>query len=154
MTRQQSAFGWDEFENYISKQFAVIDEQPWTKGLDPTQGIENYVQNVMKRVFRQSMSEHSRFNPFESGIDYRLQETPRQIIVHCPVPDETAPDAVRFYVSKRKLKIEHSGKSEEIVLPSDVDPSRSTAKLADGRLEVHMPKLQDIHPFQEIPIRS
>lgn len=154
--QQQPMIDWDEFEKHMIKQFPFMSGLNFPRDAKQYKDLgENYVQETMKRFFSSSMYPDSRFNPFAmSGIDYDLFETHRNIFVQCRLPKEASPVDMNFSVNKRKLKIAYSGKTEEVKLPNDVDPVRSSANYKDGILEIRMPKSRDRETFHDIVIRN
>jgi HSP20 family molecular chaperone IbpA len=155
--REQPLMNWDAFEKHMKKQFPFLSDSSWLKSVDqPLKRVENYVQKTMKSFFAgDPVSQQTSFNPSTANdIDYNMFETHHSLFVHCRIPEELPLNDVRYYVNKRKLKIEHSGKSKEIALTSTVNPSRATAKIKGGILEIRMPKSKDSEPFREIPIRD
>lgn len=155
MDRQPQMMDWDEFEKYMVKQFPFLTGGQWkTLGeqLDP---VEDYFKNVMKRFFKIPSYRHPYFNPFKNGgIDYDMFETHRSIFVQCRLPKETSPHDMNFSVNKRRLKIKHADKTQDILLSCDVDPSRSKATFKDGMLEIRLPKKRSPAPYHDIVIRD
>ncbi|GGG09845.1 hypothetical protein GCM10010916_28410 [Paenibacillus abyssi] len=147
---------WDEFEKFMIKQLPFLSGQASTDDTHQNNNaIGNYVQKVMKRFLNNPAINHPYLKPFTiNKIEYEMFETHRSIFVQCRVPKNASPYDMSFSVNKRKLKISHDGKTEEILLTSDVDSRRSTAKYKNGILEIRLPKRRQKEPFHEIAIHE
>lgn len=102
---------------------------------------------------------------FMRQIPVTMKEGDNQITVHAEVPGFKA-DEIKISAEARRLMIE--GKSEEakeetsdkvvfserssnrfcrsFTLPAEIDPSKVTASLKDGMLEIALPKVPERHP--------
>lgn len=140
---------WQEFRKSLLSQLPFNDKELSVKE------IGNFVQKTLKQYLPSSVLNISGMEPFGlSALDYDVFETHRSIFVRCRLPANASAKDIRFFASKRKLKIEYSGKAEEITLPSDVNTSRTIARTHNGVLEIRMPKINQAEPFREIFIRD
>lgn len=141
---------WKEFQKSLMKQI------PFAGGDWQGKGIESFVNKTLDRFLPKTLPLQSGLHNFlPSSLDYELFETHRSVFVRCKLPRGLTLTDVRLYGNRRKLKVEYSGNSEEIPLPSDVNSSRAIARHHGGILEIRMPKLgSESEPFREIFIRD
>lgn len=144
--RERKVTDWREFQQSLFKQI------PFSGGDWQGKGIESFVNKTLDRFLPKSLPFQSGLKSFlPSSLDYELFETHRSIFVRCKLPLGD----VRLYATRRKLKVQYNGNSEEIPLPSDVNTSRAIARHHGGILEIRMPKLgSESEPFREIFIRD
>jgi HSP20 family molecular chaperone IbpA len=143
------AMNWEEFQK------SLFHEMPFNVQEHNGKGIENFVQKTIDQYLPKSIRPQSGLHPFRTKtMDYDLFETHRSIFVRCRLSADMEAENVRFYANRRTLKIECADQSEEISLPSDVNPSRAIARSHEGVLEIRMPKSNDSEPFREIFIRE
>jgi HSP20 family protein len=144
--RRGPAMNWQEYQTSLFKHMPVDGSDLNIKS------IKNFVEKTIKNAMAMQPNFQSLLN---KDLDYRLFETHRFIFVRCRLPDGISLKSMRFYVKKSKLKIEYSGKSEEILLPSNVNENRIVARIQDGILEIRMPKSSgESETFHEIFIRE
>lgn len=143
------AMDWRKFQQNLLKQLSITDSGEYGKN------IEKFVQKSIRKMMPDSMPTlPSLNNLFSRPLDYEIFETHRSIFVRCRLPDNASPLQVRVFANRRKLKIAYRDKSEEIVLPSDVESSRTIARNHDGVVEIRMPKTLHNDPYHEIFIRD
>lgn len=139
---------WQEFQKNLFKNMPFTDNDLHVKG------IENFVQKAIDSIPK-TMMQQPVYSPFSSSnLDYNIFETHRSIFVRCRIPSEASPKSIRILANRRKLKIEYTGSTQEISLPSDVKVSRTSARIRDRILEIRMQKSPHSEPFREIFIRD
>ncbi|WP_276354424.1 Hsp20/alpha crystallin family protein [Cohnella caldifontis] len=147
--KRHPAMDWQQFQRDLMKQMPFIG-----KDLDAG-NLSNFVQKAIGEFLPKAVPGWQGILPaFNKEIDYELFETHRSIFVRCKLPEGTSPRSVRFFATRRKLKIEHGSESQEIPLPSDINTGRTIARFHEGVLEIRMPKINHAEPFREIFIRD
>lgn len=141
---------WKEFQNDLFQQVPFVG-----KSWNPA-GIEKFVKNTIRNYLPKSLFDMGGASrPFASApVDYEVFETHRSIFVRVRVPADVSPRSLRFYANSRKLRIENGEHTEEIMLPSEVNPDRTIARFDQNVLEIRLPKVARSEPFQEIFIRD
>lgn len=138
----------------MKQQLKLMNHHDWSGNAAPNRAwIENYVQNLTDTIFQNHSPWHSHFTPFgKTSGRYDIFDSHRYIYVKCPIPNHISSRDISLLVNSKKLMIEHSGTTEEVTLPSEVNPSRSTARLKDGILEIRMLKSEEAEPYQKVLI--
>jgi len=146
--------GQNPLNNWQELQKTLIKQVPLATGLN-SNGIEKYVQKAIKGYMQNSLPHRSNNHPHlaDEGIDYELIETQRTIFVRFTVPNKTF-DHIRLFANNKKLKIEYSGNSQLIKLPSDIIAVRAFARTEGDMMEIRLPKTRDSAPFREIFVRE
>ncbi|WP_123041066.1 Hsp20/alpha crystallin family protein [Cohnella candidum] len=145
---RQQGWDWQQFQKSLFKQMPFIGKEVDLKGLD------QFVQKAIQSYMPEAMLTQAGLPPMMvSSLDYELFETHRSIFVRCR-PPEASLRGVRFFANSRKLRIEFGDHTEEIPLPSDINPSRTIARMEDGVLEIRMLKAGHSEPLQEIYVRD
>ena len=144
--RWQPAMDWKKFQQSLLKQVPVVNSEFGNQ-------IENFVQKAIKNFLPKSMP--AGLQGFIQGsLDYELFETHRSIFVRCRLPDDASLAQVRYFATRRKLRMEIGDRIEDIPLACDINVSRTVARFADGIVEIRMPKYPDTEPFREIFVRD
>lgn len=140
---------WKQFQQSLLKQIPLVGGD-----LQAT-NIDRFVKQAIKKFMPKSLANQDGLETlFSRGFDFELFETHRSIFIRCRMPKQTSAEDVKLFVNRRKLKIDDGKQEEEIPLPSDIQPSRATARLDDGVLEIRLPKWADNEPYREIFIRN
>jgi len=144
--------GQNPIKHWQELQKSLIQQMPLPAG---STGIDKFVHKAIKNFMQHSLPHQAAYPLFsaENEVECDLFESQRTIFVRCKVPNE-ASKRVRFFANKNKLKIDYSGNIREILLPSDVQPVRSFARMDGDVVEVLLPKTRDAEPFHEILIRE
>lgn len=141
---------WQELQK------SLIRQVQQTKGFG-NNGIEQFVKRAVQGAVRNWMPNELDYQPFsaEEEIEYDLFETQRTIFVRCKcAANQSFEDGFRLFANSKKLKIEYSGNSQEINLPSDVNPASAYARMDGDVMEIRLPKIRNSEPFQEIFLRK
>jgi HSP20 family molecular chaperone IbpA len=140
---------WSDFRNDLFEQIPFTGKE-WNP-----KGIENFVHDTLRNYMPKSLFKQAGISSFQSSaVDYNVFETHRSVFVRCRLPAEASPRSFRFYVNRRKLRIESGDSTEDIPLPADVSANRTIARYENGVVEIRLPKVGDAEPFQEIFIRD
>ncbi|RKP54369.1 hypothetical protein D7Z26_13510 [Cohnella endophytica] len=146
--------GHNPLNNWQELQKSLIKQVPLATGIH-NNDIEKYVQKAIKGYMQNSLPQQSYKHPLlaDDGVDYELIETQRTIFVRFTVPDNSF-EHIRIFANNKKLRIEYSGKAQDIKLPSDIISVRAFARTDGDRMEVRLPKTRETAPFREIFIRE
>ncbi|WP_123040949.1 Hsp20/alpha crystallin family protein [Cohnella candidum] len=140
---------WTEFQKSLFKKLPFMDEIPNAKG------IEDFVKKAIDSFMPKALPIREGLKKVLPGpLDCEVFETHRSVFVRCKLPRGVSRRDVRFHANRRKLKIGLGERSEEIRLPSDVQPSRASASVRDGIVEIRLPKSGGAEPFREIFVRD
>lgn len=152
MSRRHPAMDWREYQNALFKKIPFVGNR--LSG----PGIENFVLNAVKQMLPEALSQYNPFDLFKespaASLDYEIFESHRSVFVRCRFSDRNAPPDLRFFASKKSLKIKFAGKTEVIALPKEIQPSRAIGRIRDGILEIRMPKSRQPNPYREIYIHG
>jgi len=142
----------DSFKAWQEHQKSILRQFPFLFG---NNGFEKNMQLAIKGFMKHAMAGQPGYSPFlNEDIDYELFDSQRVIIVRCKLPGQISERDIRFFANKTKLKIEHSGNTQEIMLPSEVYPAQTSARMDGDVVEILLPKVRETEPFQEIFIRE
>ncbi|TVY02052.1 Hsp20/alpha crystallin family protein [Cohnella terricola] len=143
--------GRNPFEAWQELQTSMMKHIPMYFGQN---GFEKNMHKAIKSVMQHAMAGQSG-SPFSNEeVEYELFDSQRVIIVRCKMPENATDRDTRFFANKTKLKIECSGSAQEIRLPSDIYPTRSSARIDGDVVEILLPKVLESEPFHEIFIRE
>lgn len=147
--RQNPINHWQELQKSLFRQVQL------TKDFG-NNGIDQFVKKAVQGAVRNWKPDEWDHHPFsvEKEFEYELFETQRTIFVRCKCADQSFEDSFRLFANSKKLKIEHSGNSQEINLPSDVNPAAAYARMDGDVMEIRLPKIRNAEPFQEIFLRK
>lgn len=140
---------WARFESWMKRAFPFLqDDLQFDRFFREPQAIGELVQHALDHTFNGSVVAGMPAGSSRFRAD--LFETHRSLIARVRLPDQ-AVGQTRTLVSRQRLRIEWppDGK-REIALSKPVNPKRSRARLKDGVLEVHMPKLQQSVHYYEL----
>ena len=146
---------WQQFEKTMMKSFPFQADSFLQGDFGKS---KDWIKEYMHKAVTNFFSNTGFANPgmvdiFSKTQDYRLFETHRNLFVQMPLSERAARD-YKVSASRRMLRITLNDNTEEIALPSDIDPARTTAKVKDGTLEVRMPKLEEIEPYYNVAVRD
>lgn len=136
--------------NWQELQKSLMNQMQLTKGFNNPE-IEKFVNRALKNALQDWMPNFTNPYPFSSDdIDYELFETQKTVFVRFTVSDKLFKDELRLFASTKKLKIEYSGNTKEINLPSDVNPVSGNARKDGNVIEIRLPKKRSSEPYHEI----
>ena len=138
---------WQELQKSLIKQIPLPGNN---------NGFENLAHKAIRDFMQNSLPHQPAFQTFSAAeeVEYDLFESQRVIFVRCKVPANTSDPELRFFANKTRLQIEYAGRTQEISLPSEVNPSRASARMDGDVVEISLPKSRDSEPFHQILIRE
>lgn len=144
MDNRPNPINWQELQKSLMNQMQL------TKGFSSPE-IEQFVNRALKSSLQNWMPNLTNYSPFSvDEFDYELFETQKTVFVRCIGTDKILKDDFRLFANTKKLKIEYSGNTKEINLPSDVNPVSANARMDGNAIEIRLPKKRSSEPYQEI----
>lgn len=155
---------WANMEKWMDGRFPFMTDK-WRKqmGSGNTDWVEGYVQDVLKRTFKQrsgapwSEDKEQADVSSRGELDYEFEvfETHSSVIVRVMIPEEVQVRNVRVYAGSMQVKLEQDPTRRKmfISLPTEVLASSVKASVKNRVLEIRCPKLEEAEMFQEVRVR-